>query len=93
MTIRIEWRDAGLRELRYMDPTVRMLEEKGERVTAKANTFLPDDDEYGYMMRSRPAARRPYGRHQVTVAAVSIQARRSEARNNTLLRLLSGGGA
>ena len=76
-----------------MDSTVRMLEEKGERVTAKANTFLPDDDEFGYQMRSRKGVPKPYGRHQVTVAAVSVQARRSEARNNTLLRLLSGGGA
>lgn len=91
--IRIKWRDAGLRELRYMQSTVDMLEAKGERVTARANEFLPADDEYGYMMRSRPGERRPQGRHQVTVAAVSIQARRSEARNNTLLRLLSGGGA
>lgn len=76
-----------------MDSTVRMLEAKGTRVMNKANTFLPGNDTYGYRMRSRPGARKPFGRHQVTVAAVSIQARRHEAKHNTLLRLLSGGGA
>lgn len=91
-TMKIEWVPGAVRKLRYMPATVAMLEAKGRPIVAKANAGLPPDDRDGYMMASRPGARKPWGRHRVSIAAVTIQARRSEAKHNTLVRLLSGGG-
>ena len=83
----MKWKAGAVRKARYMPATVRMLEAKGKPILAAANASLRDDDG-GYVMASRPGARKPSGRHRVSVAAVSVHARRHEAKHNTLLRLL-----
>ena len=95
--MRIEWKPGAVRKLRYMQPTVDMLEAKGRSVLAAANQSMgADENEDGhphYVMASRPGARKPWGRHRVSIATVSIESRKHEGRTNTLVRLLSGGGA
>ncbi len=81
--MKIKWDKRGLRELRYMPSTVRLLEAKGKPIAARANAALKDDHS-GFVMSSDPIRRH----HRVSVGAVSVYARRHNAKHNTLLRLL-----
>jgi hypothetical protein len=80
----------ALRKLRYLDTTAAMLESHGKRIADRANTELgeSDDVEPGFQMSSRAGARRPFGRHRVSVAAVSNHAKRADRKRNILLRSL-----
>lgn len=71
--------------LRNAGPSTRMGRLR-RRVTGKKAGYRHD----GYKVVSYPGARRPQGRHQVKVVAASPYARRSNAKNNTLLKMLGG---
>lgn len=94
--MKIEYKPGALRRIRYMQATVDMLEGKAAPIAAAANSYLGDvegiREQQGYKVASRRGARRPWGRHRVSIAAITPYAQRHEARHNTLLRLLSGGG-
>lgn len=91
--MRIDMKTGALKKLRYMNETVKMLERQGDRVKDRANTGLgtSEDIEPGFRMSSQPGTPRPSGRHRVTVAAVSIHARRHDRKHNTLLKSLGNG--
>lgn len=75
------------RRLRFMPETVAVLEGHGRSVMRKANASLgsSDDATPGYRMSSQPGKKR----HRVTVIAVSIHARRSDRKHNTLLKSIA----
>lgn len=87
---KIVMKPGARRKLRYLPATAKMLEGIGQKVARKANSELGASEDYtpGYRMESRPGARRPFGRHRVSVAAVSIHARRHDRKHNTLIRAL-----
>jgi hypothetical protein len=87
-TIRVKHKIAGYRAVRYSGPVEAFLEGVGRRVMSTANAQLKGGK--GFAMSSRPGARRPQGRHRVSVAAITPYAQRANAKRNILLRSLSG---
>ncbi len=80
----------GMRALRYSDGARTICEVYGKATTAAANATLKENKGYG--MSSRPGARRPQGRWRVSVGALSTHAKRSNARHNTLIRIIGSKG-
>lgn len=89
-SVRVKMKPGALRKLRYLPETARMLEGHGRRTMDAANTALGPTEDYepGFRMSSRPGARRPFGRHRVSVVAVSNHAKRADRKRNILLRSL-----
>jgi hypothetical protein len=91
--VKIVMTPGALRKIRYLPSTARMLEVHGRRVESQANSSLgaSTDEQQGFRMSSQPGARRPYGRHRVSVAAVTPHAKRHDRKHNTLIRALGSG--
>ena len=88
-TFRLEMRSS--RAIRYSAGARALCETIGRQVAARANAELRGNtSKLGFVMDSRPGARRPLGRWRVSVTAVGIEARIHDARNNTLVRALHG---
>lgn len=87
MSVRVEMKPGAARELRYSAGARTICETYGRAVTHFANSTLRGRK--GYEMRSQPGARKPFGRWRVSVTAVSPYARRSNARHQTLIKVLS----
>lgn len=92
MKVRIEFVPGAKRRIRYLPATAALLESYGQRIVDSANSNLttngPSDYRPGYKMSSKAGARKPFGRHRVTVAATTHHAIRHNARHNTLMSAL-----
>lgn len=87
--MRIDFNNSGFYDLRRHPNTRTMLEMYGELVMAAANATIDED---GYHMASEQGAKKPEGRWRVAVFTASDEAKRSNAKHNTLLRLINGIG-
>lgn len=81
MPIRVKHHIPGYYALRSAPGCVADLEGRGERVLDAVG-----GEDAGYTMGSQQGAKRPQGRHRVSVAAVTAKAKRDNAKHNTLLR-------
>lgn len=82
----IKWNNKAFYDLRRDPEVIAELERRGRRVVAAANATLKEGR--GYRMSSFQGARKPYGRWFVQVYAASNHAKRSNAKRNTLLRVM-----
>lgn len=86
---KLKWNRSAMYEIRRAPGVVGFLEAKGSAVRNSANQTLQAGQ--GYEMSSRQGRKGPpgyQGRWAVRVYTSSDDAKRSEATNNTLLRLL-----
>lgn len=86
--VRIRWNPNALYQIRHAPGVRAELERRGRRIVNAANNTLIERS--GYAMSSTQGARRPQGRWRVTVFTRTTHAKRSNARHNTLLRLMNG---
>lgn len=86
----IKWKTAGFYKLRSEPGVKKALEEHTADVAVKANRLAGLKD--GFKTSSRQGARRPQGRWRTTVITATSQAMRNNAKHNTLLKALFGGG-
>lgn len=86
--MRIDWNIDGFKEVRYSSEVAGLLEEKAEDIAARAEAM----DGGHYAVGSRPGAARPSGRHRASVVTADYKAIRGNAKHNTLLKALGGGG-
>lgn len=100
----LKWRDGGFYKIRSAPKVINELERYGQRITTKANKTLTENrlgnrirsgrlSRVGYKMSSFQGKRKPYGRWFVQVYASSNHAKYSNAKHNTLIRLLNDEGA
>jgi hypothetical protein len=82
----VKWRNRSFYDLRRDPAVVRELESRGRRVVHAANRTLREKS--GYRMSSFQGARKPQGRWFVNIYAASNHAKRSNAKNNTLLKVM-----
>lgn len=85
--VRFKWNERSFYELRRSTKVVSALQNMGSRIMNAANETLPEKD--GYRMSSQQGRRNPQGRWAVRVYTQSTHAKRSNARHNTLLRVLN----
>lgn len=85
-SIRVKFRRDGFYNIRRDEKLVRFLEAAGQAMVDDANATLPEG--VGYRLSSSQGRRRPQGRWAVRVYTSSDHAKRSNARHNTLLRIL-----
>lgn len=83
----LKWNRKAFYDLRRDPAVVRELQSRGRRVLNAANASLPEKQ--GYRMSSFQGKRKPQGRWFVQIYAASNHAKRSDARRNTLLRVLN----
>jgi len=100
MTTRIKFRNVAFYELRRHPNVIRELERRGRQIASQANKTL-DENRFinrirdrrvravGYRMSSFQGKRKPYGRWFVQVYTSSNHAKYSEAKHNTLIRVLN----
>lgn len=81
MPIRVKHHVEAYYQLRREPGVVAGLEQRGGAVLNAVG-----GEEAGYSMGSQQGAKRPQGRHRVSVAAVTPEAKRDNAKHNTLLR-------
>lgn len=87
--VQFKWSNRAFYDLRRDPAVVRELESRGRRILAAANSTLKEGR--GYRMSSFQGRKKPQGRWFVQVYASSDHAKRSDARRNTLLRVLDEG--
>lgn len=80
---RVRLHYGGFYRLRSDPDVVRELERRGKRVVDAANKTMPGGE--GYAMSSFQGQKKPQGRWFVQVYTRSNHAKRSNAKNNTLL--------
>ncbi|GEM41977.1 hypothetical protein NN4_64960 [Nocardia ninae NBRC 108245] len=83
---RIQWRPNGLHELREAPGPVKDLEARGRRVLRAAERSGGK-----YVFRSAKGEKAPSGRHRVSITTADWKARRTNARNHTLIRAVDSG--
>jgi hypothetical protein len=82
----IKWNNRAFFDLRRDPAVIRELERRGRRVLNAANKSMKEKT--GYRMSSFQGKRKPQGRWFVQVYTASRHAKHSDARHNTLLRVL-----
>jgi hypothetical protein len=82
----IRWKNGCFYELRALPGVIGLLEVNGRQRVQHANATLKKKD--GYKMSSRQGAKKPQGRWRVTVFTATAEAKRSNARHNTLVKVL-----
>lgn len=92
MTNKVRFRyNSGVQyDLRRHPKLVTALEDYGQGIVDDANQTLEEGE--GYRMSSRQGKKNPQGRWAVRIYTASRHARNSNARHNTLVRLLSSRG-
>jgi hypothetical protein len=85
--LRIKFKPGAKFKLRNAPGVQKFLEAAGSTLMDDANDTL--DEGEGYRMSSSKGINWPYGRWQVNVYTSSDHAKRSNAKHNTLLRLLN----
>lgn len=83
---RVKMNLSGFYRLRSDPRVIAELERRGRRVLDAANDTMPDGD--GYAMSSFQGRKKPQGRWFVQIYTRSNHAKRSNAKNNTLLRVI-----
>lgn len=81
-----KWKDRGFYDLRRHPDVVRELERRGRRVVNAANRTLTEKQ--GYRMSSFQGKRKPQGRWFVQIFTSSNHAKNSNAKHNTLIKVL-----
>ena len=89
-SIRMKYRPGALFDIRRLPEVVARLEYEGRNRLSAANRTLSDGED-GYRMSSKQGRKNPQGRWAVRIYTASNRAKRSNARNNTLVRLLGRG--
>ena len=89
-SVRFKYRPGALFDIRRLPAVVERLEVEGRNRLKSANRTLPNGED-GYRMSSRQGRKNPQGRWAVRIYTASNHAKRSNARNNTLVRLLGRG--
>lgn len=84
--VQFKWNNRSFYDLRRSPAVIAELERRGRRVVDAANETLPEKK--GYRLSSFQGKRKPQGRWFVQVLAASNHAKRSNAKNNTLLKVL-----
>ena len=84
--IRLKFKRDAFYDLRRAPKVIDFLEAAGESMMTDANKTL--EENVGYRMSSSQGAKKPQGRWAVRVFTSSDHAKRSNAINNTLLKLL-----
>lgn len=87
-SVRFKYRRGALFDVRRLPDVVARLEAEGRQRLNSANATLPDAE--GYRMSSKQGRKNPQGRWAVRIYTASNHAKRSNARHNTLVRLLGG---
>lgn len=90
----------SVREIRSSKPVVAELERRGRKIVNAANKTLGENSlvsrianrrgRVGYRMSSFQGKRKPQGRWFVQIYTASNHAKHSEAKHNTLIRVLNG---
>lgn len=86
MKVDLKFRNKAFYDIRSAPGVVAELERRGRRVAKAANDTLPEGE--GYRMSSFQGKRKPWGRWFVQVYAASTHAKRSNAKHNTLLKVM-----
>jgi hypothetical protein len=82
----LKWKNRSFYDLRRDPAVIGELESRGRRVVDAANRTLREKS--GYRMSSFQGARKPQGRWFVQIYTSSNHAKRSNAKNNTLLKVM-----
>ncbi|MFD4294140.1 hypothetical protein ACFWQG_13060 [Rhodococcus sp. NPDC058532] len=96
MATRVKINRAAFHALRSAPGVVAELDSRAEKIAAAANETLPEqDDPKGppehYVAGSQQGESKPQGRWRASVVTASAQAMASNAKNNTLLKVLGSG--
>lgn len=86
MTIRVKFKKGSRFQIRNSRGVADFLEAAGTILTDEANATLPENE--GYRMSSSRGINYPYGRWVVNVYTASNHAKHSNAKHNTLVRML-----
>lgn len=86
VSVRVKFHRNGFYEVRRAEKVVAFLEAAGQQLMTDANATLKEGR--GYRMSSSQGRRKPQGRWAVRVYTSSNHAKRSNAKRNTLLRVL-----
>jgi len=84
--IRLKWNRSAMYDLRRDAELVKYLEAAGTILRDEANATLPENT--GYKMASSQGRKNPQGRWAVRVYTSSNHAKNSNAKHQTLLRML-----
>lgn len=84
--VRLKFKRQAFYDLRRASGVVDFLESEGKSLVDDANGTLPE--RVGYRMSSSQGAKRPQGRWAVRVYTSSNHAKASNAKHNTLMKLL-----
>lgn len=87
MSVKFKWNNKAFYDLRRDPAVIRELEARGRRIVNAANETLKE--RRGYRMSSFQGRRVKQGRWFVQVYASSRHARHSDAKHNTLIRVLN----
>lgn len=96
----LKWKDSSFYKLRNSPGVVKELERRGRQIAAAANRTLAENSvgarvrdrrmsKVGYRMSSFQGRRAPQGRWFVNVYTASRHAKYSDAKHNTLVRVLN----
>ncbi len=96
----IKWKISGFYKLRSDPRVIRELERRGQKIADAANRSLDENSvgnrirdrrltKVGYRMSSFQGARKRQGRWFVQVYTASNHAKHSDAKHNTLVRVLN----
>ena len=98
--IRFKWSDRSFYDLRRDPAVIKELERRGKQIASRANKTLDENrlrnkirsgrtQSVGYRMSSFQGAKVKQGRWFVQVYTASNHAKHSEAKHNTLIRVLN----
>lgn len=90
MKVRVKFKKGSRFQIRNSRGVQDFLETAGTILRDEANATLPENE--GYRMSSSRGINYPYGRWMVNVYTSSNHAKNSNAKHNTLLRLLEEQG-
>ena len=100
MNVEFRWKNSQFRALRSSPEVIRELERRGRAIVNRANKTLDENklrnrigsgrvSRVGYKMSSFKGRNKPQGRWFVQVYASSNHAKYSNAKHNTLIRVLN----
>lgn len=99
-SIKLNWKNRSFYDLRRDPAVVRDLERRGRKIAAEANKTLAENsirsrvkarrvERVGYRVSTFQGKKKPQGRWFVQVYTASNHAKHSEAKHNTLVRVLN----
>lgn len=85
--INLKWSNKSFFDLRRDPAVIKELERRGRQIVDAANRTL--DEGRGYRMSSAQGRKKPQGRWFVNIYTASNHAKYSNAKHNTLIRVLN----